>query len=883
MPMGSGMAHLGGDDRTGPRGPSGLGRARPATLNGPSSTLWHLVFVSRHVGLAVICLGHLAADGLDDRTGWLILLAILPYDVVSHARVAHTRRLHRDLAITDSLALILLAAAGLDFSILLLAGITVVAVAATSTPGNTALAMAGSTTAVIVALARLDDGRLEAIPAAVTFVTVTAAVAAAASLLSSDIRRSRERGRLLAQDTDALMWEEIPDRLGALAVNDAAERLLGHDRREWEVEGFWVSLLHPGDRDRVLEEVRRHFETRSDHVFTMRLRHRDGTYRSVENRVRYTDDGTGRGPRFIGVMVDRTTQVAAETDAVRFGAIVASSPIPHLLFEHVDGVWTLALLNDAGRSLLGVCCDAQDPMGKSVDEFAGGDAQVSEVVELLERSEDMQLRLPTPDGRVLEITQHVLDDTTRSVTLQDVTERARAADLAEHQALHDSLTGLPNRRLLLDRLEQELRRSTRAGGATTLMLLDLDEFKEVNDALGHAAGDELLVAVAERIVTLVRDCDTVARLGGDEFAVLLPGADRAAAADIADRVAVGLAEPYDLDDLRLHSRASIGIALHPDDAPSAGELVRRADVAMYHAKRQALGWAFYDSGHDRFSVRRVRLMGDLDAAVSGNQFVCHYQPVVSGLHGEALAVEALVRWRHPKLGLLAPAEFVELAEVSGRIRAMTRRVIENALRDRRRLAERGLALLVSANLSVRNLYEPDLLDWLGDVVTSAGLEPHDLRLEVTEGLVMDDPAVAIEVLGRLREMGFSTCLDDFGTGHSSLSRLRQLPIDSVKIDRSFVIGLAAQPTSVTLLRSVVDLLRNLDLEIVAEGVEDEGSATMLTDLGCHSLQGYHFARPLPFGELVAWLEERHRSVSRRRASADRDRPTMGATGLGQLP
>ncbi|MCB0996426.1 MAG: EAL domain-containing protein [Acidimicrobiales bacterium] len=828
------------------------------TLTASRLRLWSYLFTSRHVGLTGIAIGHLLIPGLSASAGWMILLAVLPYDILSHARVRLTSRLPSDLIVTDSSLLVVLALFGLEFSTLLLAAITVVTVAAAVAPRLTRFAVAASIVSALISVVRLTDGRAETLPATVTFIALILAVAVSSSRMTSDVRRSRERDRIMANDADAIVWEELGGADGGMLVNAAAERLLGHPRKAWESPGFWLSLVHPDERERVEREMSVAIASRSDHVVTMQLRHADGSYRSLENRVRSRRDATGRHQSFVGVMVDRTAQVNAEADALRFGTMVARAPVAHLVFERIDDEWTLAVVNDAGRNLLDF---EGDPVGRRAKDLAGDDAEVHGFVDLFEAGEIAQLQVPTPDGRILEVTQNILDDTTRAITMQDVTERAHATQLVEHQALHDSLTGLPNRRLLMDRLETELRRTSRHGGATTLMLLDLDEFKEVNDSLGHAAGDELLRAVAGRLQALVRECDTVARLGGDEFAVLLSHADRVAAAEVADRVSARLSQPYDLDDLRLHTRASIGIALHPEDAADAGELVRRADVAMYHAKRQALGWAFYDAAHDRFSVRRVRLLGDLDAAIERGEFECHYQPVVSTTTGEVRAVEALVRWRHPELGLLAPVEFVELAEVSGRIRAMTRRVIERSVEDCARLIERGHPLQVSANLSVRNLYEPDLLDWLDDVVAAGGLTPEHLRLEVTEGLIMDDTTTAIQVLGELQRRGFSTCLDDFGTGYSSLARLRELPIDAVKIDRGFVLGAGADPTSDTLLRSVVELLRNLDLEIVAEGIEDDASATLLSELGCHGLQGYFFARPLPFDDLVPWLDERRRDRS----------------------
>jgi diguanylate cyclase (GGDEF)-like protein len=441
------------------------------------------------------------------------------------------------------------------------------------------------------------------------------------------------------------------------------------------------------------------------------------------------------------------------------------------------------------------------------------------------------------------------------VSLQDVTDAVAASEALRRQALYDSLTGLPNRRLLDDELHRTIGRNPLPGETVALLVMDLDQFKEVNDALGHHVGDELLRSIGDRL-TRELDESLVARLGGDEFAVVLTGlVDEAAARNVADRIRKTLAEPFLLDDVRLQSNASIGIAMYPQHALDASTLIQRADVAMYMAKRSGAGVAVYAAEHDRSSVERLTLIGDLPDAASAGQFVLHFQPCVDLRTGAPVRVEALIRWQHPRLGLLFPDSFVELAELSGAIQPLTRWVIREGLRaaDEWRSAghsELGLAV----NLSVRNLYDPDLVTHIEDALAEHDLPPDRLMLELTESELMDDPSLAREVFTAIGELGVHTSIDDFGTGYSSLSYLRDLPLQEIKVDRSFVEGMHRQSDEFTIVRSMIDLGHNLGLEVVAEGVEHADDLRLLRRLGCDLAQGYRYSRPLPLADLLTWLE-----------------------------
>ncbi len=477
------------------------------------------------------------------------------------------------------------------------------------------------------------------------------------------------------------------------------------------------------------------------------------------------------------------------------------------------------------------------------------------------RNLEIEYRVVASDGRVLHVRDHMRVETdsegraeaVRGVAL-DVTERVMAVEVLQHQALHDGLTGLPNRTMLNDRLRQALARSQGDRMPIALLVMDLDQFKEVNDALGHHHGDQLLIEMSRRLQRVLHDVDLVSRLGGDEFAVLLVREDapRAALA-VAKRIRTALEQPFQLGRVPLQTKASIGIALHPTHAADAETLVQRADVAMYTAKRAGEGIAVYSPEHDQSSVRRLTLLGELRRAIDDGRLRLHYQPMIDLTTGKVTGSEALVRWAHPELGLMFPTQFIELAELSGAIGALTRWVLESAVVQMVAWHEAGVDLSVSVNLSVRNLYEPDLVRWLAELLRNHGMHPSRIQLELTESQVMEDPNLAMEVLGRLRALGVAVIIDDFGTGYSSLAYLKNLPIDQLKIDRSFVGNMARDESDLAIVRSTIDLSHRLGLSVVAEGVEDGDTLRLLTELGCDRAQGFFLSEPVSSDQLVRWL------------------------------
>jgi diguanylate cyclase (GGDEF)-like protein len=434
---------------------------------------------------------------------------------------------------------------------------------------------------------------------------------------------------------------------------------------------------------------------------------------------------------------------------------------------------------------------------------------------------------------------------------------AVASRKLRHQALHDDLTDLPNRALLYERMEAALAAAERNGEPAALLLVDLDRFKEVNDTLGHDTGDRLLEEVAARLQGVVRRGDTLARLGGDEFAVLLRGLpDRGMAAELAGRLQDAIARPFMLNGVAAVLDASIGIAHCPEHGTDVHTLVQRADVAMYDAKRSRTSIETYTSERDPYSAERLQLLGELRAAIGAGELVLHYQPKVDVASQRVIGVEALVRWQHPVHGLLGPAEFVPLAERTGAIGDLTRWVLDNALAQARVWRDAGQDLTMAVNLAAPNIADATLPDAVAALLERHGVPGDRLECEISEHTVMADPRRAMAILERLRGLGVKLSLDDFGTGHSSLSYLKRLPLDEVKIDRSFVMGMTDDDNDAAIVRTTIDLARNLGLDVVAEGVESETILRNLSELSCDIAQGFYLSRPLPAAELDGWLAAR---------------------------
>ncbi|MBI3994452.1 MAG: EAL domain-containing protein [Nitrospirae bacterium] len=440
--------------------------------------------------------------------------------------------------------------------------------------------------------------------------------------------------------------------------------------------------------------------------------------------------------------------------------------------------------------------------------------------------------------------------------VRDITERRQAEEVVQRMSHYDTLTGLPNRATLYNHLLNAIRTDAGKGKPLALLLMDLDRFKEINDTLGHDRGDEILRQVGRRVQEVVFDRDIAARPGGDEFSVLLLNMSHSKDIDVAvDKILKALDPPFLIENLPIRIEASIGIALYPDHGQAAEILFRRADIAMHISKRVGSSYVMYDPAQDKHSPQRLALMGELHDAIEHEELVLFYQPKVSLKTRQTIGVEALVRWKHPSRGMIPPDQFILPAEQTGLIHPMTRWITAEGMRQCKVWHEAGTALTVSVNLSARNLLDPKLPGQVAEQLKSAGVAPDWMTFEITESAVMADPAHALDVLMRLHEMGIRFSIDDFGTGYSSLAYLKKLPVDSIKIDKSFVINMVGNQNDEVIVRSTIDLAHNLGLKVVAEGVENQDIWDRLASLGCDEAQGYHMARPLPTDELTRWLGE----------------------------
>lgn len=692
------------------------------------------------------------------------------------------------------------------------------------------------------------------------YVTAASFGSAAIARMAAVAADARVRYDDMVNGIDAMVWEAPGASGDADFVSGRVVEQLGFDPTEFAQFSFLASHVHPDDLDAVIDS-RRRLAAGSDVEVQYRIRDAWARQRHLHERVRIERDGDGHVRRRRGIVVDETARWEAEGSVRSYADFIEGIPIALaiLRLDDPDDATSLRVVvgNPASAQLVGR--DVADAVGRRLIEL------LPETEPFLDRLADvgrLGIAMERPfislgaQDEVHALRAMPLPDQCIGVALEDVTKRARLAESLRHQALHDHLTGLPNRARLNQRLTAALQQAVEDGTRTGLLLMDLNQFKDVNDSLGHEFGDRLLVELARRLSRRMRGCDTIARLGGDEFAVLLTDVrDEHAAVAVADRLVELCVEPFHVGEFRLQVGASVGVAIAPDHALDAQDLLRCADSAMYRAKGAGGGIVTHSELTSSASVTKVDLLAEFSEAVGSDELVVHYQPRLDLTTMRPIGVEALVRWRHPERGLLPPAAFLELAEVSGTIQMMTRVVTERAVDELDSLSlDRPFEL--SINLSARNLRDPLMVDWVREVLQRTGLAASSLCFELTESQLMDDPGQTLEVLHQLRRLGARLAIDDFGTGYSSMSYLRELPVDEVKIDRRFIADL--QAGDATIARSVIDLGHNLGLHVVAEGVESAEALEELRHLGCDSAQGYHLGMPMPLQELRTYLDQ-HRS------------------------
>ena len=699
-------------------------------------------------------------------------------------------------------------------------------------------------------------------------------MAVARARLHAQVRDAEARYRTLVENIPAVTYIQNLDHTGnPVYISPQLKNVLGYEPAEAISDPYHrVSIIHPEDRERVLAEDRRTDETGEPFGMEYRQIHRDGRTVWVQDEAVVIRDERGDAKYWLGVQLDITERKEAE-DRLRdsrekYRSVVES--VREVIFRtDSDGRYTF--LNPAWTEVTGF--SIEESLGKSYLEFVHPDD--------LERSTrdfdamgnhgegylKYESRFVTKSGGLkwIEVSFREYfneegDFVGASGILNDVTERKALEEELEYRAYHDSLTGLPNRMMFNDRVNHALDRSLRQRFMVAVLFLDLDNFKVVNDSLGHEMGDRLLAEAAERLRVCLRPEDTICRLGGDEFAILLEESNLAGATWVAQRIADALREPFRISaQQEIFVTTSVGIAL--GDAASGGsphdiskELIRKADMAMYRAKSSGKArYAVFDSDMDEKAAARLSLENELRRAAEMEEFQVYYQPMVSISTGEVVGFEALLRWDHPERGLLLPDSFISLAEETGLIVPIGRWVLQEACRQAREWGEArdpsGLRPpTLSVNLSGLQFHYPGLAREVSYVLDQSALEPDALMLEITESVAMEDAEPAMQSLWKLKSLGVKLAIDDFGTGYSSLSYLRSFPVDRLKIDRSFVEALGHSPGDNTIVAGMIGLSQGLGIEVVAEGVETDEQLRQLRRLGCDIVQGNKFWKPLPAEE-----------------------------------
>ena len=689
--------------------------------------------------------------------------------------------------------------------------------------------------------------------------------------------------RTIADRLPAITYLTTGSPEGApLYVSPRMADVLGYPAAEWADPALWRDCLHPDDRERVLAERRRTSATGEPFDAEYRMLARDGRVVWIHDEATAVPGPDGRPAFRVGVLHDVTEHREAErraSDAQEMYRVLVEQ-IPAITYtDAVDDEMSTVYISPQVETLLGVAPHewVADP-GLWYRRLHPEDRERALATYLRGRAEGRsfayEYRMIAGDGRVVWFRDDAVvlrgeRDEPRLVhgVMLDITERKQAEEQASFLAYHDKLTGLPNRAMFEELLDLSLARARRHGLSVAVLSVDLDDFKLVNEGLGHEAGDELLRQVAARLAEATRETDLVARQGSDEFLLLLsdleartPAAGtvdgpQVVAESVAGRVRELLAPPFDLEGTEVFATASMGVALFPSTAVDGRSLLKNAGVAMHRSKAAGPGGCVVFSHGDGASVGRLSLATRLRRAVEREHWVLHYQPIVDLTGGEVLEVEALVRWRDPGGGLIAPGEFIPLAEEMGLIEAIGDWVLGEACRQARSWDRLGLGLGIGFNLSPRQLWQPDVARRILERLDAEGVDPTSMVVEVTESTVMTDPDRAQRVLGELSAHGLRIAIDDFGTGYSSLARLRDMPVDVLKVDRSFIRDIPGDSGACSMVRAVVQLAQTLGVTPLAEGIETEEQRRFLVDGGCDLGQGYLFSRPVCAAEVASLAAE----------------------------
>ena len=699
---------------------------------------------------------------------------------------------------------------------------------------------------------------------------------AARLVLAEDVterERSEERFQLIARATSDAVWDWDFDN-DTTWRSDNVYSLFGYAPGEFGSNlRAWEQLLHPADRERVMASVRAGVESgASEWECEYRLRCKDGGYADVRDRGFILRDGSGRATRALGGMLDITQHKRDEANLRLLRQAIEATDNGIAICDARQPDFPIVYVNPAFEAITGY--RQADVAGRNCRFLQGSDTAQPGIAAMRAalaeaREAKVLLRNYRKDGSMFWNEFHVapVRDADGAPShfvgvISDISERQRYEEQLAYRATHDELTGLPNRQLLHDRLQQAILNAERHGHEVAVVFIDLDDFKLINDSLGHGAGDIALKAVAGRLQGIVRGTDTVGRFGGDEFVIVLTEqADDAGMRHVIERVSSVLSQPIELAGERHVLTPSLGHCRYPQAGRDAETLLKHADLAMYQAKRQGRNRAIaYREEFDGAVSQRLQLVSRLREALRNDEFELAFQPLFAPA-GRLLALEALARCQHPERGLLLPAEFIAVCEESGLIVELGRFVLREAARHHALLAATGLGhVRISVNVSAAQ-FGHELYRDVAAVVGEFALPADVLELEITESVIMDNPERAIETMQRIAALGVGISVDDFGTGYSSLAYLKRLPIDRLKIDRSFVQDLGHDADDAAICASIIGLGHHLDLRIVAEGVETEEQLHWLRDRGCDELQGFLLGRPQPFEVLLPQLLEHPKPVS----------------------
>ena len=678
-----------------------------------------------------------------------------------------------------------------------------------------------------------------------------------------EVRASETRFRQIADNVREVFFMISAETDEILYISPAYEKVWGRTCESlYEDPQSWLFAIHPEDSFKALATLETQFRTGDEFQEEYRIVRPDGSIRWVSVNAFPIRDESGKVSRFVGIAEDITQRKLAKL------AMRKSEEQFRLTFEMAPIGMAITALNGQFKRVNQALCEALGYEEQELLKLSFADITYAEDLELHQTQQKALLANKGSDfqieTRYISRDLQIVDALLKVVIIRDskgqplhfnnqivdITERKHMEKQLLHDALHDSLTGLPNRALFMDRLDHELKRAqANPDYVFAVLFLDLDRFKVVNDSAGHLVGDQLLIEISRRLEKTVNFTDTVARLGGDEFTILLENIHNIKnAIAVAEKIDQALSIPFKLQGYELFTSASIGIALSSEGYDQPDEIMRDADLTMYSAKEQgrARYEIFNSSLHDR-AITRLQLETDMRRGIEREEFLIYYQPIHSLETGKLAGFEALARWKHPVRGIVSPVEFIPVAEETGTIVALGTWIMERACRQMQSWQElypHKYPLQISVNLSGKQLREPSLLEKIDSILQDTGLSPQSLKLEITESSLIENMEVATQTLLDIKSRGIKLSMDDFGTGYSSLSYLHRFPVDILKIDRSFVRDIRTNKGNYAIVKAIVTLAHVLEMEVIAEGLEDSFQLEQLKLLNCEYGQGYYFAKPL---------------------------------------